>query len=158
MKKTEDLRSRLVTRFITLSGLLARPMTLGVRGLVLDAEGRALLVRHTYVKGFYLPGGGVEPGETLEEALTRELMEEGNVLIEQPPALHKVYLNRSASPRDHVALFVVRQFHQPGPFLPNREIAEAGFFALDALPEAVTRATRARLTEILQGGPTSAYW
>ncbi|QGM47949.1 NUDIX domain-containing protein [Methylocystis heyeri] len=133
-------------------------MTLGVRGLVVDEQGRALLVRHTYVEGYYLPGGGVEPGETLEEALTRELMEEGNVLLEQPAALHKVYLNRSASPRDHVALFVIRQFRQTGPYVPNREIAEAAFFPLDALPDGATNATRARLNEILQGGPTSPYW
>ncbi|WP_202620522.1 NUDIX domain-containing protein [Methylocystis heyeri] len=158
MENTEGLRSRFVTRFITLGGLLARPMTLGVRGLVVDEQGRALLVRHTYVEGYYLPGGGVEPGETLEEALTRELMEEGNVLLEQPAALHKVYLNRSASPRDHVALFVIRQFRQTGPYVPNREIAEAAFFPLDALPDGATNATRARLNEILQGGPTSPYW
>ncbi len=75
-------RTRLISRLITLAALVQRPMTLGVRGLVIDRAGRVLLVRHTYVEGYYLPGGGVEGGETLERALTRELVEEANVVME----------------------------------------------------------------------------
>ncbi len=133
-------------------------MTLGVRGLVIDEAGKVLLVRHTYVNGYYLPGGGVEGGETLEQAMTRELSEEGNIVLDGSPPLHGIYLNRSASPRDHVALYVVREFRQVAPHVPDREIAEAGFFSLDALPKGTTRATRARLDEVLKGAPVSPYW
>jgi ADP-ribose pyrophosphatase YjhB (NUDIX family) len=150
--------SRLATRLITFGALAARPMTLGVRGLVLDAENRVLLVRHTYVAGYYLPGGGVEAGETLEEALARELAEEGNIVLEEPAELRGVYLNRRVSRRDHVALFVARAFRQTGPRAPDHEIAEAGFFALDALPAGATRATRARLAEIFHGAAVTPYW
>ena len=59
----------------------ARGVTLGVRGLVIDKDQRIFLVAHTYVPGWQLPGGGVEPGETMAEALARELMEEGNIEI-----------------------------------------------------------------------------
>ena len=151
-------RAPLATRLITFAALFQRPMTLGVRGLVIDPAGKVLLVRHTYVPGFYLPGGGVEQGETLIEAMTRELAEEGNILIEEPPTLHGVYLNRAASSRDHVALYVVRSFRQAGPHVPDREIAEAGFFSPDALPEGATRATRERLGEVLRGAAASPYW
>ncbi|MBI1868717.1 MAG: NUDIX domain-containing protein [Methylocystis sp.] len=153
-----DARNAIVTRLITLGALVRRPMTLGVRGLVIDAANRVLLVRHTYVAGFYLPGGGVEGGETLAQALARELAEEANIVLEGPPTLHGVYLNRRASSRDHVALYIVREFRQNGPHVPDREIAEAGFFALDALPQDATTATRARLAEVLEGAPVSAYW
>lgn len=162
MGKTYDrpppsLRARLVSRLITFGALFQRPMTLGVRGLVIDAENRVLLVRHTYLPGFYLPGGGVEGGETLIDALARELHEEGGVRIASAPTLQGVYLNRRASPRDHVALFVVRDF-SCAPRAPDHEIAEAGFFARDALPGGVTPATLARLAEVFEGAEVSPYW
>ncbi len=151
-------KDRLVTRLITFGALFQRPMTLGVRGLVIDPENRVLLVRHSYVPGLYLPGGGVERGETLFEALARELAEEGNIALAGAPSLHGVYLNRRASQRDHVALFVVREFRQTAPRLPDREIVEAGFFRADALPQDATAATRARVAEVLLGGSSSPYW
>jgi ADP-ribose pyrophosphatase YjhB (NUDIX family) len=154
----DSRRTRLVSRLITFSALFARPMTLGVRGLVIDADGRVLLVRHTYVPGYYLPGGGVERGETMIGALARELSEEANITFDEPPSLFGVYLNSRVSARDHVALYVVRAFRQEGPRAPDHEIAEADFFALDALPSETTRATRARLAEALEAAAVSPYW
>lgn len=151
-------RARLVSRLITFGALFQRAMTLGVRGLVIDSEDRVLLVRHTYVPGFYLPGGGVESGETLLQALARELQEEGGVHILGAPLLQGVYLNRRASARDHVALYLVRHFRCDALPAPNHEIAEARFFSLDALPADITPATRARLAEHLDGEPVSPYW
>ena len=85
----------------------ARAMTLGVRALVIDEEGRVFLVKHSYVSGWHLPGGGVEAGETIGEALARELQEEGNIEMTTPPQLHGLFFNDRDSRRDHVALFVV---------------------------------------------------
>jgi 8-oxo-dGTP pyrophosphatase MutT (NUDIX family) len=139
--------------------LLRRPMTLGVRGLVYDeALNSVLLIRHTYVPGWQLPGGGVELGETMLEALERELFEEGNIALTAPPELKSLYFNRQASRRDHVALYLIRAFSQSGPKLPDREIAESGFFPLDDLPETVTPATRRRIAEIFGGEPASPFW
>ncbi len=93
----------------------ARGMTLGVRALLIDGTGRVFLVKHSYIAGWHLPGGGVEPGETLMTALTRELREEGNIELGEQPALFGIYFNRRISRRDHVALYVVRSFHQSAP-------------------------------------------
>jgi ADP-ribose pyrophosphatase YjhB (NUDIX family) len=147
-----------VTRLITLGAIFRRPMTLGVRGLVIDAANRVLLVRHTYVAGYYLPGGGVERGETFAQALERELVEEGNIALQASPVLHGVYLNRRASQRDHVALYVVRDFVQSAPHVPDHEIAEARFFTFDELPQDTTPATLARLDEVMNGATISPYW
>ena len=136
----------------------ARGLTLGVRGMVIDGAGRIFLVKHSYVAGWHLPGGGVEPNETLLSALARELREEGNIEIGETPPLFAVYLNRRASRRDHVALFVVRSFHQSAPPQPDGEIVAHGFFPADALPEDTTLATRARIAEVLGGRSVPELW
>src|SRR4051812_14881237 len=128
----------------------ARGMTLGVRGLVLDGESRVFLVKHSYVSGWHLPGGGVEPGETFHEALARELMEEGQVELTGEPQLHGVFFNDHVSRRDHVAVYVVRQFRQIRVPAPNREIIACGFFDRRALPPDTTKGTRLRIAEVLE--------
>ncbi|MEX6507991.1 NUDIX domain-containing protein [Jiella sp. M17.18] len=128
--------------------LVARPVTLGVRAAVFDGDGRIFLVRHTYVSGWYMPGGGVDPGESAEAAIRRELVEEANIELEDPPALFAVYFNRKASDRDHVLLYRCGAFHQSTPKQPDREIAETGFFPVDALPGGTTDATRRRIAEL----------
>jgi 8-oxo-dGTP pyrophosphatase MutT (NUDIX family) len=137
---------------------LSRGLTLGVRGLVIDDAGRIFLVKHTYVRGWHLPGGGVEPGETLLDALARELKEEGNIELTEPPPLHAVYFNTRVSRRDHVALFVVNAFRQPAPPAPDHEIMAHGFFATDELPEDTVASVRARVAEVLMGAPRSQRW
>lgn len=151
-------RERIRTRLAHWSFLVTRAMTLGVRGIVLDAEGRVLLVRHSYVRGWYFPGGGVEIGEPFEDALMRELAEEANIVIEGPPRLHGVFFNVHISRRDHVAVYVIREFRQTGARAPDSEILEAQFFARDALPADASPGTRRRLAEIFDGAPLSKAW
>ena len=136
----------------------SRAATLGTRAMVIDGAGRIFLIKHTYVDGWHLPGGGVETGETLLEALTRELVEEGNIQLGAAPQLYSVYFNRRTSRRDHVALFIVRDFRQDGNPKPNYEIAEHAFFPIDALPEDASRATRARVAEVFGGAAISELW
>jgi ADP-ribose pyrophosphatase YjhB (NUDIX family) len=126
---------------------LTRPMTLGVRGVVTDKEGRVLLVEHTYVHGWYLPGGGVDRGESVEEALRRELLEEAGVEIEGAPELIAIHASE-AFKNDHVALYRIRAWRQVEA-TSRGEIARTGFFAPDALPEGTTRANRRRIAEAL---------
>jgi 8-oxo-dGTP pyrophosphatase MutT (NUDIX family) len=151
---------RMLRSILHLYWRFARGMTLGVRALVIDDGGRVFLIRHTYVAGWQLPGGGVETGETVVDALARELQEEGNIELDEahPPTLFGIYFNRHVSRRDHVALFVVRDFRQPRPPQPSHEIAAHGFFPIDDLPDGTTKGTRARIAEVVRGAPPSRDW
>jgi len=136
----------------------SRGATLGARAMVIDGTGRIFLIKHSYVDGWHMPGGGVETGETLLMALARELAEEGNIQLTAPPRLHGVFFNKRISRRDHVALYIVREFRQDAPPQPNHEIIEHGFFAPDALPDDTSRATRARIAEVFGGAAVSELW
>ncbi|MDA4847367.1 NUDIX domain-containing protein [Hoeflea sp. E7-10] len=135
-----------------------RPLTLGVRAAAFDRAGRIFLVRHTYVRGWYMPGGGVEVGETVYDALERELAEEGNLAMAEPPQLFAVYHNNRSSRRDHVVFFTCKNVSQSEIRRPDLEIADSGFFALDALPEGVTGATQRRLAELSGDVPPDSRW
>ncbi len=136
---------------------LRRAMTLGVRGLACDDEGRVLLVRHTYAHGWHFPGGGVESGESAVDAVLREMAEEGGLAAAGAPTLVGFYANHANFPNDHIALYRVADW-RPCPPRQNNEIAERGFFALDALPEGVTAGTRRRLAEVFEGAEISPTW
>src|SRR4051812_45964047 len=149
------LRARLFHGFF----LIRRPMTLGVRGIIHDkAKDAVFLIRHTYVPGWHLPGGGVETGETTHAALEREVREECEVALIGPAVLRAVYFNRQSSRRDHVLLYVATNFEVLAEKRPDREIAEGRFFPLDGLPEGTTPATRRRLAELFDGAEMPKYW
>jgi ADP-ribose pyrophosphatase YjhB (NUDIX family) len=137
---------------------LTRALTLGAQAVVIDPQGRVLLVRHGYRPGWHFPGGGVEFGETVETAVVRELREETGVVAGAHPRLFGLYAHFTAFPGDHIALFVIDSWSRPSIPAPNHEIAEQGFFARDALPTGVAGAVAQRLTEIIDGTERSAHW
>ncbi len=149
----------LTKKAIAIVSLMSRPMTLGVRTMVFDDQGRIFLVRHSYVPGWYLPGGGVDVGETMAQAAARELREEGNIHAHGAMELFGLYLNVRHSRRNHVALYIVRDWEQPAPpKMPALEIVEVGFFDPAELPESTTAATRRRIAEVLDDVPRNEIW
>ena len=154
----DSLAARIRSRIAHLAFLMRRPMTLGVRGVVVGADESVLLVRHGYVPGWHFPGGGVEVGETFLHALSRELEEEACVRWTGKSVLHGLYFNGHVSRRDHVAVYVIREFDVLGVRAPDHEIQEARFFPRQALPEGTSGGTRARLAEIFDAAPVSDWW
>ncbi|MDE1994410.1 MAG: NUDIX domain-containing protein [Rhizobiaceae bacterium] len=150
-------RNRLFGRLLHSYFVLTRSMTMGVRAACFDTQGRIFLVRHSYVAGWHMPGGGVERRETVEQALIKELREEGNLVMTTRPQIVHVYFNNRTSKRDHVVFYRV-EVEQTAPRKPDLEIVESGFFPLDALPAGTTKATYRRLKDLEGDGPPSNYW
>ena len=157
----QDLRKMsepALRRIFHLYWRFARGMTLGVRAVVLDRDNRVFLIKHSYVSGWHLPGGGVEVGETFGDALRRELVEEGRIEVLGEPALHGLFLNSHVSRRDHVAVYLIRNFSQDRLPEANREIIACGFFEANALPAETTKGTRLRIAEVLESRKPISTW
>lgn len=135
-----------------------RPMTLGVRIVVQNEKQQVLLVRHGYIKGWHLPGGGVEAGDTAAQTVGKELLEETGITCLVEPKLFAIYANRRVTRRDHVLLYKVEKWEQTKKFVPNWEIKEIGFFTLDALPPETTQSTKDRLSEMFGDKAIVQIW
>ena len=133
-------------------------LTVGVRALVADDAGRICLIRHTYRDGWFLPGGGVKTGESLVDAITRELGEEtGIVPGTNSFPVHGVYSSFAEHKSDHVVVFVVKDWDRPsGSSSP--EIAEVRFVDAMELPSDTSPATQRRIKEFVTGAPVGHRW
>jgi ADP-ribose pyrophosphatase YjhB (NUDIX family) len=153
------LRHRLIGNAARLYWWFRRPRTLGVRALVRDDAGRIALVRHTYADHWYLPGGGVKKGESFAAAALREIEEEIGLAGCAVERILGVYHSRREYKDDHIVLFVVSAPDEAAIAVHDaREIAEAGWFALEALPTDLSAATARRIAEYRAGTLGAGLW
>lgn len=110
---------------------LFRPIRMGVR-VVLIQDGKVRLVRHTYLEGWFLPGGGIKKNETLEQAARREAFEETGARMENLRLLG-VFSNFEQWKTDHTSIFLCDAYTISG--TPDGEIAEMRLFPLKRLPK-----------------------
>lgn len=143
-------------RLLRAKWYVTRPVTQGVRALPLTQGGRIVLIRHTYVRGWHLPGGGRGAREDAQAALLRELREEIGLVAHGAVEPIADFTHRPDFKRDTVAFFIVRDVE----FVPrlSLEIEAIAAFAPDALPEGVSDATRRRIAEWLGAAPRAAEW
>jgi 8-oxo-dGTP pyrophosphatase MutT (NUDIX family)/ribosomal protein S18 acetylase RimI-like enzyme len=116
---------------LTVPAPVLRP---AARGVVLDRDDRILLLRFELKDGktvWVTPGGGMEPGETVQEALARELREE--IGLEAPPdpphVWHRVTVNDfitgyDGAVNDYFLIRVDEAFTPAGSFTAEQLVAE----------------------------------
>jgi ADP-ribose pyrophosphatase YjhB (NUDIX family) len=135
---------------------LRTPVAFGASAIVEDAQGRVALVRHSYMAGWHLPGGGVNAGEPPADAVIRELKEEIGLIRSAPPEFLGLFTRKVGWATNVVALYRVRDAVLD--FKPNFEIREMMFADPKSPPSGTTAGTRRRLAEIVSGTAPSAYW
>lgn len=102
-----------------------------------DGQGRVLLVRHSYgSKAWAFPGGGMKKGEDVLVAAAREFAEELRCGLLDP--LHLGTLDKEFHGARHIA-HAITGLADGEPRPDMREVVEARFFALDALPDGTSR-------------------
>ena len=148
---------RLTRPLFQVRARLTRGLTLGVRALVMDPEGRVLLLRHTYTPGWHMPGGGVEFGETCETAVTRELVEEAGIELVGRPRLLSIHSSHATFKGDHILFYRIDDW-RACPATSRGEIHELKWFAPDDLPAGATGGTRRRIAEALEGAEINPLW
>lgn len=135
----------LINRALRLYWRIRKPRTFGVRAFVVRPDDRVLLVKHTYDRHWYLPGGGRTESEPAEEALARELREELGITTMRIERRLATYFSEREGKRDTIDVFIVRA--EAFEKLQRLEIAEAGWFAPQQLPPGVSPATLRRIQE-----------
>lgn len=133
-----------------------RPLHLGVR-VMMVRDGKVFLVRQSYRDGWFMPGGGLKRGETIEQAARREAREESGAELGNL-RLVGIYTSFDLHTTDHNALFACDEFDFTGK--PDSEIAESGFFSLEDLPEGLMPGHRRRIEAYLkhENFPSFGEW
>ncbi len=117
--------------------------SVSVAGVVVDDQGRALIIQRRDNGNWEPPGGVLEHGETIEDGLRREIYEETGLKIEPGP-LTGIYQNM---PRNIIAL-VFRCRPVAGELTENDEVAAFRWATRD---EARAIMCEAYATRILDG-------
>lgn len=135
---------------------IARPDIYGVKAVVLK-DNQILLIRHSYANRhlYMLPGGGLGHDETVEAAISREVMEETGCHISNI-RMHGQFCETSKGAKNHITIMVGHT--QDTPICDGREIIEAAFFPVNNLPENIAKASLRRILEVTENRPPSEDW
>jgi ADP-ribose pyrophosphatase YjhB (NUDIX family) len=134
---------------------LLAPVAYGACALI-ERDGKVLLVRHSYMPGWLLPGGGVGRGEPAEHAILRELKEEIGLVRSAPPELFGVYSRRTGWVTNVIVLF--RLHDADFTFRPNLEVREVLWADPASPPPQTPDSVRRRLGELSGMEPRGPHW
>ena len=119
--------------------LLHDKFMLGVCGVVLNAKGEVLLLRHRFWKdgSWGLPSGYAQKGETVEKTLSRELLEETGVEV-----LGASLVKIVSGYKLRLEIVLTARAISDAIRIDGKEVVEAKFFPLAALPNGLLSSHR----------------
>lgn len=147
---------KIATRIIRKCQSLLGMVTLGARAIVLNSDNQILLVKHTYQPHWYIPGGGVKKGESVKNAMLRELQEEVGLTIIGEPELFGIYYHTYLGVPDYPVIYVVKNYSLAD--VNSSEIEKIDWFDYASLPEMVSPGTKRRLNEYFNQVPRADNW
>lgn len=135
--------------------VLRRPVV-GIAAAARAPDGRWLLIRRTDTGEWALPGGTLEWGERLRDAIARELGEEAGVDVIELGAVSGVYSDPDRDQRFHAVTVVVHaRVSEPlRPPVNPMEVAEVGLFEAGELPQRLAHGMTRMLDDAVGGTPS----
>jgi ADP-ribose pyrophosphatase YjhB (NUDIX family) len=139
-------------------------MSVAASAIIRDGAGRVLLIRRAGGEGWSLPGGGMEPGETIADCVVREAYEETGLRVEplrlvgvysDPAFQHVTYPNGDQM---HYVSFSFECRVVGGLLEPDGdESVEVAYVAPGALPESIWPGHIIRIQDALAGRESAFY-
>jgi ADP-ribose pyrophosphatase YjhB (NUDIX family) len=131
-----------MTEFLASSSDSAR-FRIGVFALIFDEESILLSLRRD-IDWWNLPGGGMELGETVDEAVCREVREETGLEVEVE-YLVGVY----SKPQKQEVVLTFRCHQTGGVLAATEEMRESRYFSPEAMPDKLLPKHRQRVEDAL---------
>ena len=120
--------------------IMNKCITVAVGAFIFNKKGEVLLIRreHDPYKGYWtIPGGRVNYGETLEDALKREMMEETGLeieIIDLVCAISLITKDETGNIKNHYVLIDYIVLAKDDKLKIAPDIPEADWYPLDQLP------------------------
>lgn len=116
---------------------------------IIERQGQVLLARRSDIGWWNLPGGGLEAGETVDEGLRREVLEEVRTKVE---IVRLVGVYSKPQKNEVVLTFLCHLPNgQADTIGTSDEVSEVGWFAPSHLPLDLLPKHRQRITDALLG-------
>ena len=144
-------------RFLMIYWAIFKPLSFGTRVMLL-CKNEVLLVKHTYISGYFLPGGGVKKSELFENSARRELKEEVGILVNNL-SVFGIYKSIKEQKYTTNVVFISKLSKKPTLKIQKDELVEAGFFNINKLPLKTSPGTKRRIKEYIEGNfPITGEW